>query len=742
VGRRIQINDTIFGGECSQPGEKAVLRVDDKAASVEDKLVVATDGIAVDDGAGATLSGSLYERLTGLVLSFVPGTGGKVEQELNILRGEGGNWIFAITPAGGNRAVVPDIFADCDADPAALPLYHTGTFGGLEVALLFKDVVVREEGFTGEMANPAVFAPGGGVEKGAALGACGTFFDETDDRGCVSGGRGDFLKGGFVIGNETAFEKKVPRRVARDGEFREEDEIGTFGAKLLVGFKDKCLVAGEVANGSVDLGDTDFHVRIKQLFELVTCKGDLSINSPAVHLLECKYLTMIREFKVFSLFLCAGFIGLTADDPSEVSPVEGILVSDEPLHLSVADMVKLVKSQNLQLLIQSESVRRALEQSYQRRAALLPQFGLRARQARNQLAFDNFNGGVLAAAKPFNSFGSRVEGSLSLIDTQRYADYRLAKLAHAIEQYEYRVAVQDLLDQAVMLYFTQLRDLRQVEILEGNLEREEQLLELAKQQFDAGVAVKIDVTRVEVRLATVKRDLMEAKTAADDSILQLKSLLDIDLDHELLLDRSVVDGIQSPPSLKRYGMMADLTELRPELQSQERQLKQAELAKRAANWQRLPSVSLFGEWGYDGSEVFDSENGEAWVIGIEASLPIWEGGRIAAESREAELAVRQNELALRQLRNQINREFKFAMLDMDSRYEQIEFARDEVRLGMDEVEQARERYKEGLADNTEMIDAQQRLADAERSHLRAIYLYGLSRLAFARSIGSVERVLE
>ena len=130
------------------------------------------------------------------------------------------------------------------------------------------------------------------------------------------------------------------------------------------------------------------------------------------------------------------------------------------------------------------------------------------------------------------------------------------------------------------------------------------------------------------------------------------------------------------------------------------------------------------------------------MAGIEASIPIWEGGRIAAETREAKAAVRQNEYALRQLHNRIEREFKYAILEMDSRYAQIEIARDEIRLGKDEVEQARERYNEGLADNRELIDAQQRLADAENSHLRAIYLYGLSRLAFARAIGSVERVLD
>jgi len=450
---------------------------------------------------------------------------------------------------------------------------------------------------------------------------------------------------------------------------------------------------------------------------------------------------MLREFKIISLILSAAVGGLFAESASELPTEEPAApTGSEPLYLTVSDVIERVKGQNLQLLIEKENVRRALERIYQRRAALLPQLSVRASQTRQQIGL-GFAGGSLNTP-PFSTFRARIAGSLSLIDAQRYADFRISKLGHAIQQLDYEVAVQDLLDQAIFVYFTQLRDLRRIEIFKGNLEREQRLLDLARQQFDAGVAVKIDVTRAEVRLATVKRSLMEAQTNADDSMLQLKDLLDMDLDQPVVLDRSLVEAVKSPPALKRYGQMGDLTELRPELESQQMQLDQAVLAERAAQWQRLPTLNLFADLGYDSIEAFDGNEGEAWLVGIEVSVPIWEGGRIAAERREAQAAIRQNEYALRELDNEIEREFKFAMLEMDSRYAQIEIAWDEVRLGKDEVEQARERYNEGLADNRELIDAQQRLADAENSHLRAIYLYGLSRLAFARAIGSVERVLE
>lgn len=448
---------------------------------------------------------------------------------------------------------------------------------------------------------------------------------------------------------------------------------------------------------------------------------------------------MFKEYKTFASFASLCLFMLAAPVLGEAAPAVP-LADAEPLHMSLDDVINRVKNHNLQLLIKQESVRRALEQSYQRRAALLPQFSLRAEQSRRKLARGFTSEAV--ESPPFDSFGSRVQASLSVFDTQRYADFRIARLNHAIARKDFDVATQDYLDQAIMLYFTQLRDLRSIEIAKGNLGREQALLELASQQYEAGAAVKIDVTRAEVRVATERRALMEAETEVESSILELKSLLDIDLNQEVRLDNTIIEGVHAPLSIKRYGSLEALTQLRPELQSQQQVLKQAELTKLAAAWQRLPTVELFADWGYDSGKAFDNEEGEAWLVGLRATLPLWEGGRIAAEKREAAAALRQNEYEMRDLRNRIEREFKFSIIEMDARYAQIEIASDEVRLGRDEVEQALERYREGLADNRELIDAQNRLAGAERSHLRAIYLYGLSRLAFARSIGAVERVLE
>ena len=392
------------------------------------------------------------------------------------------------------------------------------------------------------------------------------------------------------------------------------------------------------------------------------------------------------------------------------------------------------------VLFERETVTRALEASFQQRAALLPQFSIFADQTRQKLG-RGFGGGTLNSP-PYNSFSAGVRGDLTLLDATTYANYRVARLEKIIAEFGYEVAYQDILEQAVQLYFTVLRDLRRVEIVQGNIDRESDLLKLAKDQFEMGAGLKLDVTRAEVRLATQRRELMVAETQLESSLLQMKSILDLELDQHVAVDRRIIEEVKAPPAILKYANMESLSEGRAELEAQISQVEQAELAAKAATWQRLPSLSVYGQWGYESETAFDGDEQEAWLVGIQASIPLFEGGRIAAEKREARAAVRQSNYRMRELRLQIEQEFKFAILDMESRYEQIEIARDEVRLGYDEVSQAKERYREGLADNRELIDAQQRLADAEQSHLQAIYLYGLSRLSFARAIGQVERVAE
>ena len=457
---------------------------------------------------------------------------------------------------------------------------------------------------------------------------------------------------------------------------------------------------------------------------------------------------MNKRLNVFEILLhssvwiaCSlGAVEVVPDTVETAPPPEVSAVAKADM-MTLDAMFERIRKTSPEVLFEREKVRRALEEKVQERAALLPQVSLTASQIRQQLGLgfvgDQFD------SKPFNSFRGQFEVTQTVFNTERYANYGLAQLEHAIATMDYEVVYQDILDRAVNLYFTQLRDLNQKKIIEGNIERSRELLQLASDRFKAGAGVEIDVTRAQARLASDERELWTAKVAIQTSSLQLKVLLDMDLDDDLNLDIALIDQINVPPHLEDYRIKGDaMINMRPELAVQKKRLDKAELTRKAAVWQGLPSVELFGNWGYDANDAFQDRQNEVWLVGVQASIPIFEGFRIEAQKRNAKLALRQQTYQMRIIEQEVEREFRTALFEMNARYKEIELARKEITFGETEVKQAFLRYHEGLVDNRELIDAQQRLADANRSYLNSAYHYGLSRLAFARSIGAVETVLD
>lgn len=444
--------------------------------------------------------------------------------------------------------------------------------------------------------------------------------------------------------------------------------------------------------------------------------------------------TMLLKARTFFCFL--GIISgsaLLAEGEAMASERTG---ADAVLRLTLDEALERVAEQNPLILFNREGVRQALEQTFRDRAQLFPQVSLRASQDRRRSA-RSFAGG---AAQPFtvNTFDLKLDGSIAIIDSQNYANFRISEIAYQIRQRDFEGVMEDFLEQTATLYFQQLRDQARIELIESTIERDRQLLQLTRDQLDAGVATAIDVTRAEVRIAREERALIQQVAVARASRERLKALLDVPADTSLqLVDPLLEEERLSAPD---KGIMRDQRSLvlqRPELLGTRLQLDQARLARRAAAWQRLPTVELFGNIGYETARAFDSDMERGWLIGIRASVPIFEGFRIQAEKRQADAAIRANEFLLRDLENNLTRDYQIALSEVDSRFQQLPVAEKEVTLANQELRLARDRFTQGVADNRELIDAQQALANAEDGLLEARFFYGLSRVAFARVVGAV-----
>ena len=162
----------------------------------------------------------------------------------------------------------------------------------------------------------------------------------------------------------------------------------------------------------------------------------------------------------------------------------------------------------------------------------------------------------------------------------------------------------------------------------------------------------------------------------------------------------------------------------------------ARLQKKGASESRLPKLNVSGGWGYLGLSLNTSI--PTYLYQATVDVPLFTGGRIRAETTRADLELKKVGQERDELRNQIGLEVKTAIAQLESARNEVSVANLGVKLADEEVSQARDRFQAGVANNIEVIQAQDALARANDNQIAALYRYNQSRADLAHAIGQME----
>lgn len=414
----------------------------------------------------------------------------------------------------------------------------------------------------------------------------------------------------------------------------------------------------------------------------------------------------------------------------------GVAAAASATTLTLEQALASVERTNLNVLLSREAVVQSLQQASVSRAAILPIVNGSLTQRRSK-AVPLTNTGA-TTQRPTNRFDALVTGNLSLLDLQRWSAARSTRVGVEISEADFNAVVQTVMASVAQSYFTHLRNLRRLEVLDANITRARSLLDLARNQLNAGVATQIDVTRAEAQLAQAEQARLQQLTT--------------DLQSELLLKRAIDIGVAQPLQLEDFRvrrnsgtmmMFADdktLFDKRPDYLRAKKAVEQSKIDVRTATYQRLPTLSLTGNYGR-GAANYDDDKLPQWSVSGSLNVPIFDGLRAGADRRTALSRQRSQELRLHSLELQISSELRLASQDASSRGAQVAVAEKSQRLGQDQLRLAQQRYQNGVADNREVVEAQTQLAVADDNLVEAIYQYNLSRVEFARARGDVRSVL-
>jgi len=125
-------------------------------------------------------------------------------------------------------------------------------------------------------------------------------------------------------------------------------------------------------------------------------------------------------------------------------------------------------------------------------------------------------------------------------------------------------------------------------------------------------------------------------------------------------------------------------------------------------------VGLFADEGATGNQY--NHLLQAYTYGLQLAVPIFEGRRVEGRVEEQTAVLREAQVRLSDLRQQIELEIQSAVLNIASATEQVAAAQERRRLAEQEVTQARERFTAGVSGNADVIQALLSLTGV-RTHL-------------------------
>ena len=288
----------------------------------------------------------------------------------------------------------------------------------------------------------------------------------------------------------------------------------------------------------------------------------------------------------------------------------------------------------------------------------------------------------------------------------------------------------------VSQYIGTLRAMANVEASQSRVSLAQALYDQAADLQKEGVGTGIDTLRANVELQNEKQRLIEAETDRETSLFALSRLLNLDPRQNVELADSL-SFFETPQPEVETSIDYALAE-RQEWKALESQIKAAEYQKKASQDSRLPSLRFDGDFAYVGT----SGNTALPTYTYQASvnMPLFTGGRIHAEIVRADLEIKKLGQQKDDLRNQIALDVKTALLNLQSARNEVQVANLGVQLSKEEVDQARDRFKAGVANNIEVIQAQDSLARANDNQIAALYRFNQARADLARSIGQMEKV--
>jgi len=416
-------------------------------------------------------------------------------------------------------------------------------------------------------------------------------------------------------------------------------------------------------------------------------------------------------------------------------------VSQEPIPLTMIDAIHRGLKSNMAVITGSFDLRTAEASRLREKSELLPTINgqLGTSQQQVNLAAFGFTGfaGVPQVIGPFTLVDARATFSQRLLDMERTHNVREAKENEKAVSLSINNTRELVVLTVLDLYFQAVSGASRVRAVEAQVTSARALNSRAVDLKSAGVIPGIDVLRAQVELQSAEQRLIQARNELSREKLSLARAIGLPLGQEFTL----VDGLPAGevPSESLSTLLDRAYSSRSDAKAAASRLRAAEEAVKAAKAVNLPTARLDANYGATGQSPLNSHG--TYSIGATVEFPIF-NSKAKSDTAEKEALLKQRQAEADSLHGRIELDVRSALLELQSAEEQYKVAQSSLALVRQQLEQAQDRFAAGVANNLEVVQAQEAIALADENVIRSLYAFNASRALLARAMGVAEQSAE
>lgn len=342
------------------------------------------------------------------------------------------------------------------------------------------------------------------------------------------------------------------------------------------------------------------------------------------------------------------------------------------------------------------------------------------------------------------TMGAGINLSMPLYNQTVLSAAKVARTVQNLSNVSYEKAAEDLTVQISNVYYLAQASLEQRRLLDENIRRMEDLCAITEELYKGGVVLEVDLSRVQINLKNLTAQRDQYAILHEQQLNLLRFLLDLSPD--------VPFAVNPMPDEIVLRQVSGVSEALPELRllsSRQKMIGQQTKAVRAGY---VPSLSLGGRFGVVGYQdkfchFFHTDQAtHNWFgntyLALSVHIPVFDGRDKRLRVRQFRYDYQQTQTALEQRRKQLDKDYVDASRQLQHNLEVFRTQQENYRQAEDVYNITEEKYKEGVASMTELLQDEMRLRDAQAACVQAHCQCNVAQLTLLKLSGNLGTLTE